>query len=89
MVHVYLAFYALILLDWFTKEIVGYSFSFQSKPNDWLDALNMAVNHRFPNGIKEDGNRLSLITDNGCQPTSERSMRICADLTINQMYNLE
>lgn len=78
--------YLHVVLDWCTKEIVGYSFSFQSKTDDWLDALNMAVNHRFPNGIKENGRRLSLITDNGCQPTSERYIRTCADLTINQIF---
>ena len=29
--------YIHVVLDWYTKEIVGHSFSFQSKANDWLD----------------------------------------------------
>ena len=35
--------YIHVVLDWYTKEIVGHSFSFQSKANDWLDSLKMSV----------------------------------------------
>ena len=43
--------YSHIVLDWFAKEMIGHSFSFQSKTQDWLDALHLAVNSRFPGGI--------------------------------------
>jgi len=31
--------YLQLVLDWFTKKIVGYSLSFTSKTGDWLDAF--------------------------------------------------
>lgn len=40
--------YLCVVLDWGTKEIVGYSLSIQSKTDDWLEAVEMAVNNRFP-----------------------------------------
>lgn len=78
--------YLHVVLDWFSKEIIGYSFSFQSKTDDWLDALNIAVNNRFPNGIVEAPASPMLISDNGCQPTSERFMKTCSQLTIKQIF---
>ena len=73
--------------DWFTKEIVGYCFSRSSATLDWLNALNMAVNKRFPLGIlSHDKVHLSLITDNGSQPTSMKFMQECARLKIKQIF---
>lgn len=43
--------YLTVELDWFTKEILGYSLSLQSKTEDWLSALNIGLNNRFPRGI--------------------------------------
>jgi len=78
--------YLHIVLDWYTKEIIGYSFSFQSKADDWLNALNMAVNNRFPDGILSSENKPKLVTDNGCQPTSEKFMKTCSVLDIKQIF---
>jgi transposase InsO family protein len=78
--------YLHIVLDWYTKEIIGASFSFQSKTQDWLTALNKAVNTRFIDGIDQENNRPCLITDNGCQPTSQRYMKACSDLNITQIF---
>lgn len=78
--------YIHVVLDWFSKEIIGHSISFQSKTQDWLDALNMAINARFPNGILDADIIPSLITDNGCQPTSERFMKTCSQLHIKQIF---
>lgn len=78
--------YLHVVLDWYTKEIIGYSFSFQSKTSDWLNALNMAVNSRYPNGILMSKNTPKLVTDNGCQPTSELFMRTCSEMTIKQIF---
>lgn len=79
--------YLVIVLDWCTKEIIGYHLNTQSKAQDWLDALNMAVNHRFPKGIKEQKKHsLCLISDNGCQPTSLKYKKECAQLDINQIF---
>jgi len=79
--------YLVIVLDWYTKEIVGYSLNTQSKTEDWLEALNIAVNKRFPKGIKEQATMsLNLISDNGCQPTSLKYKKECAQLNINQIF---
>jgi len=79
--------YLTIVLDWFTKEIVGYSLSIQSKTDDWLNALGLAVNNRFPQGISDNlKERLFLISDNGCQPTSQRFMMNCSLLGIKQIF---
>ena len=80
--------YLCIVLDWCTKEIVGYSLSIQSKTDDWLQAVATAVNNRFPGGIRESlkEQSLFLISDNGCQPTSQRFMMNCSLLGIKQIF---
>ena len=80
--------YLCVVLDWHTKEIIGYSLGLQSKTDDWLNALQMAVNDRFPSGIRESlkEQKLFLISDNGCQPTSQRFMMSCSLLGIKQIF---
>lgn len=79
--------YLTVVLDWHTKEIVGYSLGLQSKTNDWLNALEMALNCRFPEGIKDSlKEQLFLISDNGCQPTSQRFMMNCSILGVKQIF---
>ena len=80
-------FYLVIVLDWYTKEIVGYSLSLQSKASDWLAALDQAVQNRFPRGIREERAKpLFLVSDNGCQPTSVKFMKHCSILGIKQIF---
>ncbi len=45
--------YLVVVLDWYTKKIVGFSISLSSKTNDWLDALDKAIRNEFPNGIRK------------------------------------
>lgn len=80
--------YVHVVLDWHTKEIVGCSMSARSRTADWLAALEQAVNARFPQGARQesDGRHLHLITDNGCQPTSQSFMKNCATLGIKQIF---
>lgn len=80
--------YLTVVLDWCTKEIVGYSLGIQSKTDDWLNALERAVGNRFPNGIRETlkGRSLLLVSDNGCQPTSQRFMMNCSILGVKQIF---
>ena len=80
-------FYLTIVLDWYSKEIIGYSLSIQSKTEDWLDALEMAINNRFPNGIRDTlKHDLHVISDNGCQPTSGRFRLNCSLAGIKQIF---
>jgi putative transposase len=80
--------YLCIVLDWCTKEIVGYSLGIQSKTHDWLEAVERAVNNRFPHGIRQTlkDRSLLLISDNGCQPTSQRFMMNCSILGLKQIF---
>jgi len=78
--------YLVIVLDWFTKKIVGYSLSARSKANDWLDAINMACNQQFPEGVTFKKDELFLVSDNGSQPTSETFMRACSVMEIKQIF---
>lgn len=76
--------YLVIVLDWYSKKIVGASISDQSKTSDWLHALDQALQHQFPNGVK--GKKLNLVSDNGCQPTSKAFMKACHCLEVKQIF---
>ena len=78
--------YLVIVLDWHTKKIVGYSLSSHSKTDDWLNALNSACNNQFPEGVLSKQDNLYLISDNGLQPTSKRFMEACSVLEIKQIF---
>jgi len=78
--------YLVVVLDWHTKKIVGYSISTKSKTNDWLDALNNACDNQFPEGILSKEQRLYLVSDNGSQPTSHKYMLACSVMEIKQIF---
>ena len=77
--------YIVLVLDWHSKKIVGHSIALRSKTQDWLDALHVACQQQFPNGIRSY-QRPSLVSDNGCQPTSKRYMRECTTLGVKQIF---
>jgi len=62
--------YLVVVLDWYSKKIVGYKLNIRSKADDWIDALNMSVDNNCPLGSREY--ELNLMSDNGSQPTSEK-----------------
>lgn len=76
--------YIVIVLDWYSKKIVGYHADIRSKTEHWLKALDMAVNRQFPDGVR--GQDLHLMSDNGCQPTSQKFMEVCSELGIHQAF---
>ncbi len=45
--------YVVLVLDWYSKKVVGHYCGEQSKSRHWLAALNKAVNRQFPEGIRE------------------------------------
>jgi putative transposase len=73
-----------LVLDWYTKKIVGYYAGMPCTARHWLAALDIAVNHQFPAGARDQG--LSLMSDNGCQPTSLAFMKACSTLGIQQAF---
>jgi transposase InsO family protein len=76
--------YLVIVLDWYTKKIVGQMASLRCTNAEWLTALDRAVNRQFPQGARDRG--LSLMSDNGCQPTSLAFMKACHHLGITQAF---
>jgi transposase InsO family protein len=84
MVHDFGWMYIVAVLDWYTKKIVGYYAGLECKAKHWLEALDMASNTQFPDGVKGKG--IQLMSDNGSQPTSETFMRACRDLGIKQAF---
>jgi transposase InsO family protein len=78
--------YLVIVLDWFTKKIIGYSLKARSRTSDWLEALSRACNNQFPQGILAKENELFLISDNGSQPTSRKFMAASSVLEIKQIF---
>lgn len=60
--------YLMIVLDWYSRKIIGFSFGRKPDTNLWLEALHMAVENECPLGSRVYG--ISLMSDNGSQPTS-------------------
>ena len=77
--------YIVVVLDWRSKKIVGHSIALRSKTDDWLEALDRACQRQFPQGIRLH-EEISLVSDNGCQPTSHRYMQACSNLGIKQIF---
>lgn len=78
--------YVVLVVDWYSKKVVGHYCGEQSKSWHWLVALNKAVNRQFSRGIREMEIGLNLISDNGSQPTSRSFMETCAGLGIKQAF---
>jgi putative transposase len=76
--------YIVVVLDWYTKKIVGYEVGLRCTTQQWLAALDRAVNRQFLGGARGQG--LSLMSDNGCQPTSMAFMQACNILGIHQVF---
>jgi putative transposase len=84
MVHGFGWMYITVVLDWYTKKIVGYYAGMQCRSKHWLEALDEAINQQFPDGVREHD--LSLMSDNGSQPTSIGFMKTCRELGIHQAF---
>jgi putative transposase len=76
--------YIVVVLDWYTKKLVGYYAGMQCRSKHWLEALDMAANRQFPDGVREK--QLFLMSDNGSQPTSVGFMKACHDMDITQAF---
>ncbi len=75
--------YFVIVIDWYTKKIVGWDLSLRCRTDQWLTALNQAVDEELLLGSREYG--LMLISDNGSQPTSIKYENNCSSLEIKHI----
>ena len=57
-----------------------------NKANDWMIALDEAINEQFSEGILESKTRPCLVSDHGSQPTSKSFMNYCNELEIQQIF---
>ena len=76
--------YIVIVLDWYTKKIVGHYAGARATTGHWLEALDQALNRQFPGGVR--GYDPHLMSDNGSQPTSLRFMKTCSCLGVHQAF---
>lgn len=76
--------YLVIVLDWYTKKIVGWDLALRSRAAEWKQVLEQAVNAEFPEGVRGKG--LNLISDNGTQPTATTFLEATATLGINHIF---
>ena len=76
--------YLVVVLDWYTKKIVGWNLSLRNRSSQWKEALDIALNNQFPDGVRDNG--LKLVSDNGSQPTSCSFMQDMATLGVEQIF---
>jgi len=76
--------YLVIVLDWFSRKVVGWRLSVRCRTQEWREAMEEAVLQEFPNGVRGQG--LKLISDNGCQPSSRSFLKVTATLDIEQIF---
>ena len=76
--------YVVIVLDWYTKKIVGHYSGIRATSREWLEALEKGLNREYPQGAR--GNALKLMSDNGSQPTSLSFMKACSNLEVEQVF---
>ena len=76
--------YVEVVLDWYTRKVVGYEVGHRSRGKDWQEALAMGIGEARSRGI--DLNGLKLICDNGSQPTSKEFRRFCKEMGIKVIY---
>lgn len=74
------------VIDAYTREVVGHHITLRARSQEWLEALNQAVNKRFPLGIREMAPSLTLQVDNGCQPTSHSFVNTVKRCSINLAF---
>jgi len=50
--------YLVVVLDWYTKKIVGWNLPLRSRGLEWQEAMDFAIHKEFPEGVR--GNELKL-----------------------------
>jgi transposase InsO family protein len=76
--------YLVVVLDWYSKKIVGHHVGLRGRAVEWRQALDMGLQAEFPEGVRDQG--LKLISDNGSQPTSVSFMADMKALEIEQIF---
>jgi len=72
------------VIDWYTREILGSEISLRCRAEEWLRALDKALNEGYSEGVRSE--RVILVSDNGSQPTSVKFLKECQVLGIKQVF---
>lgn len=72
--------FLIIVMDIFTRRIVGWHLSTRCRSREWIQALEEAVHKEFPDGVRSKN--LILRSDNGSQPTSRNYLKTLETLEI-------
>ena len=72
--------FLIVVMDIFTRRIVGWHLSTRCRSREWIMALEQACDKEFPEGVR-DAN-LVLRSDNGSQPTSKSYINFLDTLKI-------
>lgn len=76
--------YLVVVIDWYTRKIIGSHLDTRSKSSHWLLTLNQAACLQCPGGTRDKG--IKLVSDNGCQPTSISFMEAASLMGIEQIF---
>ena len=76
--------YLVVVLDWYSRKIVGFEMSLRCRRQEWEAAMDSALVCEFPDGVRGCG--LRLVSDNGSQPTSTGFMDTMRLLDIEQVF---
>jgi putative transposase len=76
--------YIVLVLDWYTKQIVGHFAGGYCRSQEWQQALELGILKKLPVGSLSAG--LKLVSDNGCQPSSIAFQKACKLLDVEQIY---
>ena len=76
--------YLVVLIDCFTREIVGYNLDRRCRAKEWVAAARTALEQR---GIsREEAKELTLRSDNGAQPCSKAFVEYLGSVGVQGQY---
>ena len=76
-------FWLFVVLDRFTREIVGWSFTRYGRAKEVIAVLDPAIMERFPDGVR--GAKLKIASDNGSAFIAERVQSFARHLELELM----
>jgi len=76
--------FLVVVIDCFTREIVGHTLDRRCRAKEWVAAVRMALEQR---GLsKEDAKSLTLRSDNGSQPCSKAFVEYIGSTGVTSQY---
>ena len=76
--------YLMVVRDWFSRKVVGWQLSLRCRIQELRGTLEDVLLQAFPPGVR--GQRLKLISENGCQPGSRSCLNLTAALDIEPIF---